>query len=114
MVPEAVVLHDLPPFFQERIRRGEDLVAVCWVDPTLPEAKYLAWGWGAVPAFYAANVRMDWARLRKCRKHLGMSKAGAAVATALIPLIRIADIVGLVQAVGKTKQVLGRRNQAAG
>ncbi len=113
LVPDARVLHDLPPFFQERFRRGADLVAVCWVDPTLPEAKYLDWGWAAVPAFYSKNVRMDWRRLRRCRKELEMSQAGAALAAALIPLIRMADIVGLVRAVRETKQVLKRRQKTA-
>ena len=113
LVPEAVVLHDLPPFFQERFRRGADLVAVCWVDPALPEARYLAWGWGAVPAFYWKNVREDWRGLRRCWKDLEMSPASASLAVVLIPLIRMADLVGLVRAVGETKQVLERRQSSA-
>lgn len=112
LVPEAVAIHDLPPFLRERIRRGADQVAVCWVDPTLPDARYLEWGWGAVPAFYGNTLRQDWRRLRRCWKELGMSRASALLAAALIPLIRLVDLVGMIQAVGETPKALARRKNS--
>jgi len=98
LVPGARAHHDLPPFWQERIRRGYDHVAVCWVDPTLPEARWLARGLAAVPAFYAQNAMFDWRLLRWHGAELGLSRAARVAAAALTPWLRLADVIGLVRA----------------
>ena len=40
LVADAGVTHERPPFFRERLRQGYDMVAACWVDPGLPEARH--------------------------------------------------------------------------
>ena len=98
MVPAAHVRHDLPPFWAERLRRGWDLVAVCWVDPVLAESRLLRLGLMALPAFYLGNVALDWKRLRSARREVGMSRLQATLALGLMPLLRVIDIVGIVRA----------------
>lgn len=98
LVPDAIVTHDLPPFWKERTRRGWDLVAVCWADPALPEARLLERGLRALPAFYWKNVKLDQRRLRDHYDDLGLTRRFAAVARLVVPLLRLPDVFGLARA----------------
>ena len=98
MAPTARVRHDLPPFWSERLRRGWDLVAVCWVDPVLAESRLLRLGFVALPAFYLGNLALDWKRLGSARRAVGMSRLQASFALGLMPLLRVIDVVGIARA----------------
>lgn len=113
LVPDARVRHDLPPFFQERLRRGYDHVAVCWVDPVLGEHAGLEHGWRAVPHLYASNVQLDWERLRLGRKDFGLSLAEAAVAAFLFPVLRVIDVVGILRALRQGPPASGNSRKSA-
>lgn len=98
MTPEARVRHQLPPLRWERCRQGYDVVAACWTDPTLPEARWLRLGPAAALPLYARALRLDWQRLRAGRRALGLSRAQALVAGALLPVLRLIDLAGIVWA----------------
>jgi hypothetical protein len=102
LAPGARARHDLPPFWAERWRRGYDVVAACWRDPAPPEARLLRYGLLAAPLFYADNVRLDWKRLRKSWRDLGLSRFEALVAFGLTPVLRFIDIAGIVAALLET------------
>jgi glycosyltransferase involved in cell wall biosynthesis len=42
-VAEATARHEMKSFWSERWRRGYDLVAVCWIDRYLREARWVHW-----------------------------------------------------------------------
>jgi len=123
LAPGARVRHDLPPFLAERLRRGWDLIAVCWADPQIPEARQLRKGLRSLPAFYGINVALDWERLSRNRRELGMTRAGMILAYGLMPLIRVLDIFGIARALRATRplarasrletQTCSRSNRAA-
>lgn len=95
---DAIVRHELPRLFAERLRRGYDLVAVCWVDRYLLEARWLRLGPLAAPLFYAQNVAMDWRRMRAARQRFGWTKRAYALALLLPALVRLIDLVGILRA----------------
>lgn len=97
-VPQALVWHEPPPFFKERLRRGHDLVGVCWTDPLLREARWLRRGVWAAPLFYADALRHDWRRAWRARGVPALHGWRRMVVMALIPLARLVDAVGIVGA----------------
>jgi glycosyltransferase involved in cell wall biosynthesis len=98
MVPDAPVTHENQPFWEERLRRGYDQIRACWVNPQLPEARLVRLGPLAAPLFYARDVLLDWRRLLSGRRSLGMSRAKAALGLLVFPVLRLADLVGIVGA----------------
>lgn len=100
MVPDARVVHERVPFVSERYRRGFDLVAACWVDRDLREARWLRLGLFATPLFYAQAVALDWRRLFQGRRDLGLPLWQAAASLPLFPAYRLIDLVGIARALG--------------
>lgn len=98
LAPAAVVIHDLPPVVRERTRQGHDTIAACWVNPQLPEARWLALGILAVPLFLAMRMALDGKRLLLGFRDLGLGLGGLAAALALVPVLRLIDGVGMVHA----------------
>jgi len=98
MVPEARVRHERQPFWRERIRQGFDLVAACWADPDLPETRVLRLGVLAAPLFYGRAVVNDLRRLVKGRRDLGLRLWEMPAAAVLLPVFRLADLVGILRA----------------
>ena len=108
LVPGARVRHARVDFRAERYRRGFDLVAACWVDPTLREARWLRLGVLAAPLFYAEAVALDWRRLAAGRRDLGLTRLRAVLSAPLFPLLRLLDLAGIVRALapgGRTSGV---------
>jgi glycosyltransferase involved in cell wall biosynthesis len=108
LVPGARVRHARVDFLAERYRRGFDLVAACWVDPSLREASWLRLGPAAAPLFYAEAVALDWRRLRAGRRDLGLARWQAALSAPLFPPLRLVDLAGIVRALapgGRTSGV---------
>jgi hypothetical protein len=97
LVADAAVRHEPPPFFRERIRQGYDMVAACWVDPNLPEARWLRYGLLSAALYYGRRVRLDWQALRY-RHEINLSAVGATLAYPLIALARFLDVVGIAGA----------------
>jgi hypothetical protein len=98
MAPDAIVHHEFPHFFPERLRQGYDAVAACWVNPALPEARWLWLGPLLAPALYTRNVALDWRRLLRGWRDLGLRRWQAALALPLFPILRLVDLCGMVQA----------------
>lgn len=98
LVPEARVWHERQPLIRERSRQGYDLIAACWTDPALPEARWLRWGILALPLFYTARVLLDWKRLWIGRKDLVMALWQVVLTLPLFPLLRLIDAAGMVRA----------------
>ena len=94
----ARVRHEPPPFLRERLRQGYDMVAACWVDPRLPEARLLSYRVAAAPLFYLKRVRLDWRTLRKHADELGFGVAGRAIAYPMVALLRLIDFIGMLAA----------------
>jgi len=101
MVADAEVEHEEQPFWEERLRRGHDQVAACWANPELPEARLLKLGPLAAPLFYGRDVVFDWRRLLGGRRDVGLSRAGAAIGLLVFPILRLADLAGIVRALLK-------------
>lgn len=99
MAPAAKVIHARPPFFRERLRQGYDLVAACWVDPEVPQARLLTKRYTAAPRFYLRTVRLDWQRLREYRRDVRIAPWQVVLGLALVPLFRCVDLIGIVGAV---------------
>jgi hypothetical protein len=59
LIPEARVLHELPPFFSERFRQGYDIITATWINTDLPETRLLWLGVFAALLFYLRNVLWD-------------------------------------------------------
>jgi hypothetical protein len=108
LVPDARVRHARVDFLEERYRRGFDLVAACWVDPSLREARWLRLGVLAAPLFYVEAVALDLGRLFAGRRDLGLARWQVAVTAPLLPLLRLVDVAGIVRALapgGRTSGV---------
>lgn len=97
-VEDALVWHESPPLFRERFRRGYDLVAACWVDPLLPQARWLRWSVLAAPLFYGWALRWDWRTLDAGHPRLALSGWRRPAAKALAPLLRLLDLAGMARA----------------
>ncbi len=97
-VAEAVVVHELPPAFKERWRRGYDLVAACWIDPELPEARWLRYGVMAAPLLLWSNLRLDWHRLAAVQKVNRWRNGRLAAARLLAITLRLVDLGGIYRA----------------
>lgn len=97
-LPLAVLRHELPTLFAERWRRGYDLVAVCWADPHLRDARWLRYGVLAAPIFYAQNLALDWRRMSIGTSRFGWSSSKRLAAIGLAALIRLIDLAGIVRA----------------
>lgn len=97
-VPEAQVLHDVPPVIRERTRQGYDMIAACWADPKLREARWLKIGILSVPLFYAQSVLLDAHRAILGRRDLGFTELTLPLAIACFPILRLLDTVGMFRA----------------
>lgn len=106
MVPEACVLHEMPPVLKERFRQGYDAVAACWADPELPEARWLRVGILSLPLFYAMKVLLDWKRVFIGYKDLNLSSWQAALSLPLFLIFRLIDAAGMARALtrGPTRE----------
>lgn len=98
LTPSAAVVHGRPPFIRERLRQGYDVIAACWVDPDLPEARWLCWGPAAAPIYYLRAIRLDWHRYQAGFKDLGLKRWQAVIAFPLFPILRLVDFVGIMGA----------------
>jgi glycosyltransferase involved in cell wall biosynthesis len=99
LVPEAFAFHEQQPIVRERSRRGYDMIAACWVDPEVREARWLRRGpLRALPRFYAANLNADWKRLWTGRKDLALSIFELVSIALLLPLFRMIDLAGMGRA----------------
>lgn len=109
LAPRALVFHELPPIVRERTRQGYDTIGACWVNPRLPESRWLWLGVLSVPLFYALRVLLDWKRLAVGFRDLGLSMRGLCLAVALAPVLRLLDVYGMIRAF-----VVGREAPAWG
>ena len=98
MAPGARVIHARPPFLRERLRQGYDIVAACWVNPELPEARLLRSRLTAPPLFYLCAVRLDCYRLRNYHKDASIPSWQLVLCLLLVPVFRLIDLVGIVGA----------------
>jgi hypothetical protein len=98
LVPEARVLHEMPPLARERWRQGYDVVAARRADPEVRGARWLGWGLLSLPLFYAMEVMHDWKRVVVGRRSLGLSGWQATAALALFPILRLLDAAGMARA----------------
>ncbi|MGA9370904.1 MAG: glycosyltransferase [Solirubrobacterales bacterium] len=98
MVGAAKVRHEVQPFFAERYRRGYDIVAACWLDPALPEARLLRLGPLAAPLLYAGLLVQDLKRVWTGRRDLGLTRRQSLAAMPLFPVLRIVDLAGMLRA----------------
>ena len=97
-VPEAQVLHELPPVVRERTRQGYDMVASAWADSELPQARWTKWGWLSAPLFYGMSVWLDTKRMFSGYRDLGLSPVGLVGSLPLFPLFRLLDLGGIMRA----------------
>jgi hypothetical protein len=104
LTPDALVEHEIKPFWKERLRRGYDHVAAIWANPELPERRLLRLGPLAAPLFYAREAALDARRLASGWRAVGLSRAGAAAAFAVLPLLRLTDLVGLTRALATPRR----------
>jgi glycosyltransferase involved in cell wall biosynthesis len=107
MTPGARVTHERQAFFPERFRRGFDVVAACWVNPGLPETRLLRLGVLATPFFYFREVANDLNRLRTGHREVGIRTWQLPLAVALLPLLRLADLPGIVRALSPSGRTSG-------
>jgi glycosyltransferase involved in cell wall biosynthesis len=108
MVPAARVRHERVPFVAERYRRGYDVVAACWVDPNLREARWIRAGVLAAPLLYSRAVIQDWRRLLSGWRDVELAPWQAAVSLPLFPFLRLIDAAGMIRALapgGRTSGV---------
>ena len=108
MVPKARTSHERQPMVEERYRQGFDMVASCWVDPALREARLLRVGVLAAPLFYGRAVLLDWRRILTAHRHLGLARWQAVASLPVFPLLRLIDLAGIVRALspgGRTSGV---------
>ncbi len=98
LVPAARVTHETPAFLPERTRHGYDTIAAAWTDPSLPERSWLALGVLSVPLFYMRDVWLDWRRTITGYRALRLPQWQVAPALAMFPLMRLADVVGMLKA----------------
>jgi glycosyltransferase involved in cell wall biosynthesis len=98
LVPEAGTLHEMQPILRERSRRGYDVIAACWTDPQLPQARWLRFGLFSLPLFYLQHVWYDWTRVWAGRADLKLSPWQVAGAFLLFPPLRLIDAAGMLRA----------------
>lgn len=98
LVADAAVTHEPPPFFRERLRQGYDMVASCWVDPALSEARWLRYGIAAAPLLYRHRIELDWRALRKYGDQAAFRRIQRAMAYPLIAISRLLDAAGMIGA----------------
>ncbi len=98
LVPEARVLHEMQPIVRERSRQGYDVIAACWADPEIPEARWLRGGIFSLPLFYVARILFDWKRVCIGRKDLELASWQVVLSLPLFPLFRLLDVAGMVRA----------------
>jgi hypothetical protein len=109
MVTDVPVTHEAQPFWEERFRRGHDQIAACWTNPELPESRLTKLGPLAAPLFYGRDVWLDWRRIARGHRDLGLGRAKTALGIVLFPLLRLPDLAGMVRALVKRRKVpLGR------
>lgn len=104
MVPDAINVHALPSFWDERLRRGRDLVAACWINPELLETKWLSLSIFAAPLFYASNVWLDWRRMLQGYRDLDLNLVQMVLSLPLFPVLRLVDLVGIISALVRKDQ----------
>jgi glycosyltransferase involved in cell wall biosynthesis len=97
-VPDAHVVHDMPSIIKERTRRGYDVIAACWADPNLFEARWLSLGIFSVPLFYSVEIFYDVKRTFQARNHLRLDFWQAILMLSLFPLFRLLDAIGMFRA----------------
>ena len=97
-VPEASVLHELPPIVRERTRQGYDRIAACWADPDLLEARWLKLGVFSIPLFYAQSVLLDLRRMWSGYRDLNLPLVILPLAFACFPVLRLLDTIGMLRA----------------
>lgn len=105
MIPQARVLHEVQPFFVERFRQGYDSIAAAWVDPDLPDSRFLWLGVFAAPLFYLRNVIWDWKRMLLGYQDLELNVLQAIISLPAFPICRLADLAGMISAFIGDKQV---------
>lgn len=98
LVPGAEVVHALPPFFKERLRQGYDAVGACWINPDLPEGRWLRLGIFAAPLFYGVAVWRDFRRVLAGYRDLDLALPQMLFALPLFPLFRMLDLAGMLRA----------------
>ncbi len=98
LVASAAVTHEPPPLVRERLRRGYDMVAACWVNPELPEARWLKFGIAAAPLFYRRRVRLDWRTFGRYHRDAGLTSFQSILARPLAAVLRLIDLVGITAA----------------
>jgi hypothetical protein len=121
LVANAEVTHERPPLLRERLRQGYDMIAACWVDPQLPEARWLRYGVLATPLYYWRRLRLDRQALQHYRE-IELGVIGTVAAYPLIAIARLIDAVGIAGALmlgpaarrwlDPTSQLLVRRARA--
>ena len=98
LVADAAATHERPPFFRERLRQGYDMVAACWVDPGLHEARWLRYGIAAAALFYRRRIQLDWRALRKYGDQAALGRLQRVAAYPLIAISRLLDAIGMIGA----------------
>lgn len=100
---DAVVRHEFPPLLDERLRRGYDAVAIMWIDRDLMEAHIfggnrLTAATLGVARFMRHQLSSDRRRWEVLRRYSQIGDRQARVALALIPLLRVLDVLGMWRA----------------
>ena len=90
--------YPVQPFFIERFRQGFDAVGACWVNPALPESRFLWLGVLAAPLFYGVAVLRDFRRLLTGYRDLDLAMLQVPFALPLFPLFRLVDFAGMLRA----------------
>jgi hypothetical protein len=114
MVPAARTSHERQPLVEERYRQGFDVVAACWVNPALREARLLKLGVFAAPLFYARSVMLDWRRVLSAGQHLGLARWQAIASLPAFPLLRLIDLAGMARALAPGGRTSGVGLKAVG
>ena len=101
--PDALVLHELPPLWDERFRRGYDAVAVGWEDPDVFEARCfnanrLIAATAGLARYMVSALRLDARSVIALRRYQKFSRRKAAGAITLLPILRIIDALGIWRA----------------
>lgn len=96
---------------QELRRRGYDHAAAIWANPELPERPLLRLGPLAAPLFYAREVFLDLRRLLAGRRAVGLSRPSTAAALVTLPVLRLADLIGITRARWRRRRGAGRPAQ---
>ena len=109
---DAVAWHELPPLHKERVRRGYDFVAVCWVDPSLAETAWLDEGWRGARRIWTQNVRLDWRRALEAPKALGIRRRQLRAVLLMTTVLRCIDLIGLRRGFREHRKRVGQASLA--